>query len=30
VPVGEESALIENEPVPLKNQDHLIMIGITF
>ncbi len=30
VPFGDEEILIENEPVPLKNQSHAIMIGITF
>jgi hypothetical protein len=28
VPLGEERVLIENEPVPLKNQNHLILVGI--
>lgn len=30
VPFGEEEILIDNEPVPLKNQDHLILLGIRF
>jgi len=30
VPFGEESVLVDNEPVPLKNQNHLILVGITF
>jgi len=30
VPFGDEEILIENEPVPLKNQNHLLLIGITF
>lgn len=30
VPFGEDSVLIDNEPVPLKNQNHLILLGITF
>ncbi len=30
VPFGDDEILIENEPVPLKNQSHLIMLGIAF
>lgn len=30
VPFGEEQLLVENEPVPLKNQSHSIMLGIRF
>jgi hypothetical protein len=30
VPFEDEEILIENEPVPLKNQNHLLLIGITF
>jgi hypothetical protein len=30
VPFGDEQLLIENDPVPLKNQNHLLMLGITF
>jgi len=30
VPFGDEEVLIENEPVPLKNQNHVIMLGIAF
>jgi hypothetical protein len=30
VPFGDDQILIENEPVPLKNQSHGIMIGIAF
>jgi hypothetical protein len=30
VPFGNERILIENEPVLLKNQNHLIMVGIAF
>ncbi len=30
VPFGDEELLIENEPVPLKNQCHLILMGIRF
>jgi hypothetical protein len=30
VPFGDEYILMENEPVPLKNQNHLLVIGITF
>jgi hypothetical protein len=30
VPFGNDKVLIENEPVPLKNQNHLLMLGITF
>jgi hypothetical protein len=30
VPFGDDQVLIDNEPVPLKNQNHLVMLGITF
>jgi hypothetical protein len=30
VPFDDEEILIDNEPVPLKNQNHLVLIGITF
>ena len=31
VPFGEEDEiLVENEPVPLRNQAHVVMIGIRF
>jgi hypothetical protein len=30
VPYADDSVLIDNEPVPLKNQNHLILIGVTF
>jgi hypothetical protein len=30
VPFGEEEILIDNEPVPLKNQNHLILLGLRF
>ena len=30
VPFGDESILIDNDPVPLKNQAHYIVIGIAF
>ena len=30
VPLGDERILIDNTPVPLKNQNHLIMLGISF
>jgi len=30
VPFGDEEILIENEPVPLKNQNHLLLVGVTF
>jgi hypothetical protein len=30
VPFGDERILIDNEPVPLKNQNHLVMLGIRF
>jgi len=30
VPFGDESILIDNDPVPLKNQAHYIVIGIGF
>jgi hypothetical protein len=29
VPFGDEQILIENEPVSLKNQNHLVLLGIT-
>ncbi|MFZ1946344.1 MAG: porin family protein [bacterium] len=30
VQVGDESAPVKHEPVPLKNQNHLVLVGITF
>ncbi len=30
VPFGEDEILVDNEPVPLRNQAHLIMMGIRF
>jgi hypothetical protein len=30
VPFGDEEILIDNEPVALKNQNHLLFLGITF
>ena len=30
VPFGDERLLIDNDPVPLKNQNHQIMIGVRF
>jgi hypothetical protein len=30
VPFGDEEILIDNDPVPLKNQNHLLFVGITF
>jgi hypothetical protein len=30
VPFEDEELLIENEPVPLKNQAHLILLGVAF
>ncbi len=30
IPFGDERILIENDPVSLKNQAHLIMVGIAF
>lgn len=30
VPFGDESLLIDNDPVPLKNQAHYIVVGISF
>jgi hypothetical protein len=30
VPFGDESILIDNDPVPLKNQAHYIVVGIAF
>jgi hypothetical protein len=30
VPFGEDEILIDNEPVPLKNQNHLVLLGIRF
>jgi hypothetical protein len=30
IPFGDEEILIDNDPVPLKNQAHLIMVGIAF
>jgi hypothetical protein len=30
VPVGDEWVLVDNPPVPLKNQSHIIQVGIRF
>jgi hypothetical protein len=30
VPYVDDKILIDNQPVPLKNQNHLILIGVTF
>lgn len=30
VPFGDEELLVDNDPVPLRNQAHLIMVGIRF
>lgn len=30
VPFGDEEILIDNDPVPLKNQNHLLLLGISF
>lgn len=30
VPFGDEEVLVDNEPVPLRNQSHMIMVGIRF
>lgn len=30
VPFGDEQLLVENEPVPLKNQSHSLMLGVRF
>lgn len=30
VPLGEDSLLVDNVPVPLKNQNHAILMGISF
>jgi hypothetical protein len=30
VPFGDEEVLVDNEPVPLRNQCHLLMLGIRF
>jgi hypothetical protein len=30
VPFGDEQILIDNDPVPLKNQNHLVLLGFTF
>jgi len=30
VPLGDEQLLVDNEPVPLRNQAHLLMLGIRF
>jgi hypothetical protein len=30
VPFGDEELLVDNEPVPLRNQAHLLMVGIRF
>jgi hypothetical protein len=30
VPFGDEEVLVDNDPVPLRNQAHLLMLGIRF
>lgn len=30
VPFGDEELLVDNEPVPLRNQAHVLMVGIRF
>jgi len=30
VPFGDEMILVENDPVQLKNQNHLVLVGISF
>jgi hypothetical protein len=30
VPFGDEELLVDNEPVPLRNQCHLLMLGVRF
>ncbi len=30
VPFGDEQVLVDNEPVPLRNQSHMLMLGIRF
>ena len=30
VPFGEEEILIDNRPVPLKNQNHLVLVGVRY
>ena len=30
VPFGDEELLVDNDPVPLRNQAHLVMVGIRF
>jgi hypothetical protein len=30
VPFGEEQVLVDNDPVPLRNQAHMLMVGIRF
>ncbi len=30
VPFGDEQILIENDPVPLKNQSHSVVFGLRF
>lgn len=30
VPFGDEQLLVDNEPVPLRNQAHMLMVGIRF
>lgn len=30
VPFGDETVLVENEPVPLRNQCHMILMGVRF
>jgi hypothetical protein len=30
VPFGDEQALVDNDPVPLRNQAHMLMLGLRF
>ncbi len=30
VPFGEEQLLVDNDPVPLRNQSHMLMVGLRF
>jgi hypothetical protein len=30
VPFGDETVVVENEPVPLRNQCHMILMGVRF
>ena len=30
IPFGDEQILVDNEPVPLRNQCHMLMLGIRF